>query len=211
MKLIFFDMDGTLVCEPSSWVTLHRHFGADMEKAKRYREGFLQKKYSYEEWMRKDISLWMDRNPTLGEVRNVLSSYTLCENIMETCESLRTSCMLFIVSSGIDMLAEIVSERLSMDGYYANGFEAKEGFLTGEGIGRVDPFKKYEIVEKVCGMHEMGKRDAVAVGEGLFDLSLFSGCGTSVAYRPVKEKVAHASDFVIQNFLELPDIISSLK
>jgi phosphoserine phosphatase len=182
-----------------------------MEKAKRYREGFLQKKYSYEEWMRKDISLWMDRNPTLGEVRNVLSSYTLCENIMETCESLRTSCMLFIVSSGIDMLAEIVSERLSMDGYYANGFEAKEGFLTGEGIGRVDPFKKYEIVEKVCGMHEMGKRDAVAVGEGLFDLSLFSGCGTSVAYRPVEEKVAHASDFVIQNFLELPDIISSLK
>jgi len=211
MKLIFFDMDGTLVCEPSSWVTLHRHFGADMEKAKRYREGFLQKKYSYEEWMRKDISLWMNRNPTLGEVRNVLSSYTLCENIMETCESLRTSCKLFIVSSGIDMLAEIVSERLSMDGYYANGFEAKEGFLTGGGIGRVDPFKKYEIVEKVCRMHEMGKRDAVAVGEGLFDLSLFSGCGTSVAYRPVEEKVAHASDFVIQNFLELPDIISSLK
>jgi HAD superfamily PSPase-like hydrolase len=211
MKLIFFDMDGTLVCEPSSWVTLHRHFGADMEKAKRYREEFLQKKYSYEEWMRKDISLWMDRNPTLEEVRNVLSSYTLCENIMETCESLRTSCMLFIVSSGIDMLAEIVSERLSMDGYYANGFEAKEGFLTGEGIGRVDPLRKFEIVERVSGMHGMGKRDAVAVGEGLFDLSLFSGCGTSVAYRPGEEKVAHASDFVIQDFLELPDIISSLK
>jgi phosphoserine phosphatase len=119
--------------------------------------------------------------------------------------------MLFIVSSGIDMLAEIVSERLSMDGYYANGLEAKEGFLTGGGIGRVDPLRKFEIVEKVCGMHGLGKMDAVAVGEGLFDLSLFSGCGKSVAYRSVEEKVAHASDFVIQNFLELPDIISSLK
>ena len=180
-KLVIFDLDGVLVNEPSAWGTLHHAFGT-YEAYKKNLSAYEAGTIDYQEFMRRDIRLWGERS--INEVECVLLNFTLTENALKTCEVLRQqNYQLAILSAGIDILARAVSQRLRIDHWIANGLEVnEEGFLTGEGIFRVELKAKDRALGKLIKPLAVELPDAVAVGDSKYDISLMRSCGAGIAF-----------------------------
>ena len=180
IKLIAFDLDGVLVDEPSAWWTLHQAFGT-YEKSKKNLRAYEAGNIDYPEFMRRDIRLWGTR--TLQEVEAILHNFTLARAASETCNALRRrGYQLAIVSAGIDILARAVAEELGIEHWVANGLKADaQGFLTGEGVFRVDLLEKHRSLESLVRPLSLTLSDVAAVGDSKYDIPLIQACGTGIA------------------------------
>ena len=120
-KAVAFDLDGTLVIEKSSWFKLHKHFGTyaqSVTNMKDYEKG----KINYNQFMRKDISLWKPQ-PKKAEIERVLLNYTLGHNVKNTIGILKKrGYILFIVTTAPDILAEAVAKDLGISQVACNNF-----------------------------------------------------------------------------------------
>ncbi len=58
VRLIAFDLEGTLVKSVSSWVELHKRFGTWDTGGREYADLFFSGKIDYARWAELDASLW---------------------------------------------------------------------------------------------------------------------------------------------------------
>jgi len=171
IKLASFDMDGTVLEHNSSWVAIHRHFGTEHQGAaslRLYTEG----KIDYREFMRRDIGSWPS-GLTRGVIEGILSHYKLRREAPEVFEKLRSrGIRTALVTSGIDILAKEVSDKLDIDYWVANGlrFDPK-GVLMPKGVGRVDPTRKDIAYAKLLTKLRIPSKDTIAVGDTIYDLA----------------------------------------
>lgn len=209
-KLIAFDLDGVLVKEPSAWWTLHRAFGTYRESGQNLR-AYEAGEIDYPEFMRRDIALWGRRS--LKEVEGILLRFTLAPKAQEVTDRLRSSGYeLAIVSAGIDILARAVADRLQIRRWIANGLAVDpSGFLTGEGIYRVDLLDKTPALEGLIGPLAIARSEVVAVGDSKYDTQLMMACGTGVGIwnraegRP--DPPWPTSCLIIKSLADLPDAL----
>jgi HAD superfamily PSPase-like hydrolase len=180
-KLIAFDLDGVLVEESSAWWTLHKAFGT-YEVSRKNLRLYEAGKIDYPEFMRRDIRLWGKRN--IKEVETILHKYTLTEGSSKTCNTLhQQGYQLAIVSAGIDMLARAVSGKLGIKHWVANGLEVdNQGFLTGEGVFRVDLMKKHVALKELISPLGITLLQTVAVGDSKYDIPFIRSCGAGIAF-----------------------------
>jgi HAD superfamily PSPase-like hydrolase len=137
---VVFDLDGTLLEAESSWGILNRFFGnEDHETMALYRRGELD----YAEFMRRDIEAW-PKPLHISQVREVLSGWALRPGTAEVVQALRDRGLeLAILSGGISVLADEVAAQLGIADPLANELVTDaRGYLTGEGLLRVDPLRK---------------------------------------------------------------------
>lgn len=208
-KLVAFDMDGTLIKEESSWWALHRHFKVETA-ARRNLEAYERGEIDYPEFMRLDIKLWQPA-PHISQIERVLSSFELTSNAAEVITEIRRrGYRLAIITGGIDVLAEMVARRLGIEHIVANGLEVDgRGYLTGEGIFRVEPYLKHEALKKLAGELGLMLDECVAVGDSKYDKNFLKHAGLGVA---VGEDVALAevADVVIRDFRHFPQLLNHL-
>jgi len=179
-KMVVFDLDGVLVKEPSAWWTLHQAFGS-YEGSKANMQAYVTGKIDYPEFMRSDISLWGRRN--IKEVEAILLKSTLTEGALEMCNILRErDYRMAILSAGIDILARTVSEKVGIEIWTANGLEIDDqGFLTGEGIFRVDLIEKHRALPNILDPLGMQFSETIAVGDSKYDVS-FMQAAAGIAF-----------------------------
>lgn len=208
VKVVLFDMDGVLVSTPSSWVTVHRHFGVDNElNLERFWKGDIGE----EEFVRSDVMLWKNVKPDVSskDIEDILSSVPLMEGAVETVQRLRhmgVKCC--IVSGGIDVLARRVAAQTGMDAFLANGLCADEhGILTGEGVVRVRIRDKSISASALLRSIGMDANEAIAVGDSITDIPLFRMCSAGVAFNTEDEAVRSAADYFIETLYSLPEIV----
>ncbi|MEM2943922.1 MAG: HAD-IB family phosphatase [Methanomassiliicoccales archaeon] len=196
--IVAFDMDGVLVDYPSSWTWIHKHFGVENETAL---QAYLRDEIDDLEFMKRDIALWKDRIERLSidELRDILSQIPLSRGIMETVMTLKErGIKTVIVSGGLDIVAERLKNEFGFDDYIANGVKCDEnGFLTGEGILRVKLKNKNHALESILEKFAVSRRRAVCIGNSSVDVSMFRGCGLSIAFNPVDDVVARNAHLTI--------------
>ncbi len=199
-RLVVFDMDGTIISGVNSWQCLHRHFG--VENLTNLRD-YLEKKIDYSEFMRRDIKLWQPP-PHIDEVRSVLLNYELEPHAQYVTEKLLNwGLKVCIVSAGIDIRARDLGEKLGIKCTVANGLKTdRNGYLTGEGILRVELLKKEKALKRVAKIHGVKLSECVAVADSKFDKSFLSAAGLGVAYKP-SEELVECADLVIDDLREL--------
>lgn len=198
-KLVAFDMDGTLVTQESSWWALHRHFGVE-EKARENLLAYERGEIDYREFMRRDIKLWQPP-PHISEVKRILARAKLAPGVKGLVEELRRrGYKLAIVTGGLDVLAELVAQRLGIKHLVANGLEVDEkGYLTGEGIFRVEPSLKHEALAELARSLGLTLEECVAVGDSKYDVNFLKHAGFGVAVGNDKT-LREVADLVIQDF-----------
>lgn len=212
IRLVAFDLDGTLTVEASSWQSLHRFFGTE-----RYGEVGLRDyelgKISYEEFMRRDISCWpwgLDKDV----VDNILSTFTLRPDAEDTVSQLRQrNVKVVVITSGLASLARKVCQRLQIEDFAANDLEADaDGRLTGRGILVVEPFKKDVVLNKFMREFDMRSEETLAVGDTKFDKSLLKAAKIGVAFnvnaRPDPELLEVAT-FIITRLSDVVSIVDN--
>ncbi len=182
-KLVAFDLDGTLVEQVSSWKTLHQYFGTERVVTVNL-EAYEWGEIDYAEFMRRDIALW-PKPLHITTIQRALTNYTLAPGAEVVGELRRRGYEVAIVSGGIDILADLVGERLEIKLTVANGFAVDgDGYLTGEGILRVDPINKHLALKSLAQEVGLTLNECVAVGDGRFDVNFLRCAGLGIALGP---------------------------
>ncbi len=120
-KLIIFDMDGVLVDIDSSWKWVHNHFKVQNTNSV---QEYLLGNIDDEERMKKDIVLWLKKQKKIhiSFIEEILSKAPLVGGAEETIRVLNDNNIeTSIVTSGIDILANMVKEKMGIDFVFANG------------------------------------------------------------------------------------------
>jgi phosphoserine phosphatase len=199
LRLVAFDMDGTLVDNESSWKTVHEHFQDNNEEGLR---AFLENRIDDEEFVRRDIAIWRRHAPdlTLFDLDRILEPIPLMPGARALLGALRAHGLrTAIVSGGIDRLARRVGRELGIDYVLANGFRTDaEGRLTGEGIIRVPIHGKEEVLAMVQAQFGLGSEVTASVGNSEIDVGLFRRSRVGIAFRPADDEVRAAATHVVE-------------
>jgi phosphoserine phosphatase len=208
-RLVAFDMDGTLIEQDSSWWAIHRHFGVEKE-AQRNLDAYERGEIDYPEFMRRDIKLWQP-TPHISQIERIFADFKLVPEAAEVVAEIhRRNYEIAIVTGGIDVLAEKVARRLQIDHVLANGLEVDErGYLTGEGIFRVEPYLKHEALGRLIGELGITFSECVAVGDSKYDAKFLENSGLGVAIGG-DVTLAKVADVVIRDFKHFPQLLNYL-
>ncbi|KUO41247.1 MAG: hypothetical protein AVW06_01530 [Hadesarchaea archaeon DG-33-1] len=208
-KLVAFDMDGTLIEQDSSWWAIHQHFGVE-EEARKNLEAYERGEIDYPEFMRRDIKLWQP-TPHISQIEQIFAAFKLVPNASEVVDEIhRKNYDIAIVTGGIDILAEKVAQQLHIGHILANGLEVDErGYLTGEGVFRVEPYMKNEALEKLIGELGFTLAECVAVGDSKYDANFLKRSGLGVAIGEDAD-LTQVADVVIKDFKHFNQLLDHL-
>lgn len=210
--VVFFDMDGTLVDEMSSWEFVHEHFEvSNLANWERYGRGEIDDA----EFIRSDIALWgiAERPIHVDDVRKVLEKAPLMKNAEKVVRALRDrGVSTGIVSGGLDLLSGRVATDLGMDFHLANELVLDEaGYLVGEGVVHVPIRDKGTPTRRFAVEARVGKARAAAVGNSEWDVTMFRETGFGVAVNPFDDGVRKGAHVVVEGRDLLPVLDALLR
>jgi phosphoserine phosphatase len=191
IRLVVFDVDGTLTIHSSIWWRLHEQFGTEAE-GRVYHSQYFSGEITYQQWADYDAALW--RNQPLQEVIEIAQATQLRPGAEETIATLQSNGIhVALLSSGLDILANNVGERLGIDHIITNRLIHKDGLLTGEVEIRVGWHEKALELEKLCDFFKVSLDETAFVGDGRNDISALKLAGLSIAYKPRYDDVSESA------------------
>ena len=189
-RLVFFDMDSTLVDmeiidEMAQKAGVFKEVSRITEKARR---GDID----FEEAIVQRVALLKGlKVEALEKIRNEMKLSEGAEELVETLK--RLGFKLGLVSGVFDYFVNFLKERLGLDFAFANQLEIKEGALTGKISGTiVDSTYKAKIVNMVSSEEGVFLDQTVAIGDGANDGLMLGQAGLGIAYN-AKEKLERAA------------------
>ena len=190
-RLIFFDMDSTLVDmeiidEMAQRAGVFKEVSRITEKARR---GDI----AFEESLTQRVALLKGlRVEELEKIRKDMKLSAGAEDLVDTLK--RLGFKLGLVSGGFDYFSDFLREKLGLDFSYANQLEIKNGALTGKVLGKiVDNTYKAKIVNMVSSEEGVLLDQTVAIGDGANDVLMLGQAGLGIAYN-AKEKLERVAN-----------------
>jgi phosphoserine phosphatase len=194
-RLVFFDMDSTLVDmeiidEMAQKAGVFKEVSRITEKARR---GDID----FEEALIQRVALLKGlKVEELEKIRNEMKLSEGAEDLVATLKGLGYK--LGLVSGGFDYFADFLKGRLNLDFSFANQLEIKNGALTGKVLGKiVDNTYKAKIVNMVSSEEGVLLDQTVAIGDGANDVLMLGQAGLGIAYN-AKEKVERAANMSLR-------------
>ncbi len=179
-RLVFFDMDSTLVDmeiidEMAERAGVFKEVSRITEKARR---GDLD----FEEALIQRVALLKGlRVKELEEIREGMRLSEGAEELVTTLK--RLGYKSGVVSGGFHYFADHLKEKMGLDFSYANQLEIKNGKLTGKVLGQiVDNTYKAKIVNMVSSAEGVLLDQTVAIGDGANDVLMLGQAGLGIAY-----------------------------
>ena len=211
IELVVFDMDGVLADTISSWKYIHDYFNTSNEKSV---DEYLKGKIDDMEFIRRDASLWNENGKpiTRDKLVEILSDIPLMKGAEHCIAVLKDyNIKTAIVSAGLDILAERISNKLGIDHFLANGVKTdNENRLNGKGIIGVRLMYKDEAVINLSEKLGIPFERIASVGNSCFDIPMFTVSGLSIAFNPEDDCVREAADYVVEG-RDLGNILSCIK
>ncbi len=208
IKLIVFDVDGTITQHPSSWQYLHEYLNVWDGNADKYQKRFLAGKISYAEFCRLDACHW--KGMRVQKIRKMFQKIPYTKNLKRYIPLLKKKGFkLASISTGLHMLSERIKRELGFEEIMANRLLARHGVLTG-GV-RVDvSFRgKGAAFRKVLRKFGVAPHEVICIGDGEGDIPMMRRAGFSIAFDPKNKHVAEIADYVCRtkDFKEVYDVI----
>ncbi len=208
-KIVFFDCDGVLTIDNSSWLILHKYFKSfdNSYFAKLYAED----KISYLDWMKIDIALMINswRAPIhRKDIEKALDTIRLRDEVFFIGKLLKQrGYLLAVVSSGVDHVVKKACSVLGADICLYNELVYDEnGYVIPGGKAWVPLKEKPFLIEKIVRGLGLDMKDVVYVGDSKWDIPVFKKVGLSIAVKPCDEACDFA-DYVIENLVEILDLL----
>ncbi|MBN65788.1 MAG: hypothetical protein CMA74_05340 [Euryarchaeota archaeon] len=208
IKLVVFDMDGTIIEPRSSWAMIHDHFGTDNSEMLQM---YIDHKISDKEFVKADIALWnskSDRPVNEEYINSILDKAKPRKGAEELIRSLHEeNIKTLILSGGIQYLADKWAKKWNMDDALANDLiDDSEGNLTA--IIKSSGHNKGPVMEGMIEKYNLSKNEIAAVGDTVVDIPTFERAGLSVAVNTEDERVISKANYHLKGDLsELTKLI----
>jgi len=196
LKLVVFDVDGTLVKVTSSWQFLHEKLGT-WDKGKQYAEQFFRGAITYEDWARLDASLWSGLK--LERVQQIVDSVPYTHGVRDVITTLRGSGLkVILLSAGLSLVTERIKREIGVDDSLANELKVKNGLLTGEVKVHVSVGNKDTALLCMLKKFNLRMDECAAVGDDETLIPLFQRVGLSIAFNPRSWVVEEQADIIVK-------------
>jgi phosphoserine phosphatase len=195
IRLVVFDLDGTLTPVDSLWSYLHEAFGTweyGKIAAQRYRRGQI----SYKEWAETDSQYWA--GAPLKQVLQVLEKIPYREGVRQVFHELKLrNVKTAIVSAGLSLLTDKIGRELGADFTLSNELQANDGRLTGGIVVKVAVSEKREIIEMIASQLGVPLSGVALVGDRANDLQN-PEC-LKIAFKPKDEAAREVADIIVED------------
>jgi len=212
VRLVVFDVDGTLTQHSSVWWRLHELFGTTKEGRVLFDQYFAGE-INYEQWADYDAALWTGQ--PVSRVMEVVTATKLVPGVQETIASLNDhGIKTAILSGGLDIMADDIARRAGIEYVLTNTLGRKDGVLTGTVENIIGYAEKAKYIHTILDHFDVTLEETAFIGDGRNDMSVLSVVGLSIAFNPEDQEVADTAQVVIrENDLRaiLPHIISGFE
>lgn len=192
-RLVFFDMDSTLV-DMEIIDEMARRAGVFKEVA-RVTEKAMRGDLDFEESLTQRVAFLKGlRMEELEKIRNEMKLSEGADDLVTTLKNMGFK--MGVVSGGFEYFTNFIKEKLGLDFAFANQLEIKNGIVTGRVIGKIiDNAYKARIVNLVSEQQGVLMDQTVAIGDGANDVLMLGQAGLGIAYNAKEklERVAHMS------------------
>ena len=196
LRLVVFDVDGTLTKVVSSWQFLHERLGT-WDRGKQYAEQFFRGIITYEDWAKLDASLW--RGLKLERVRQIVDSIPYTNGAQDVITALkRNGFKVVLLSAGLSLVTERVEREIGVDGSFANDLKVENGLLTGEVEVNVSVDNKDAVLLRMLKKFNLRIDECAAVGDDETMIPLFENVSLSIAFNPRSWAVEEQADVVVK-------------
>ncbi len=205
---MFFDCDGVLTVDESSWVKLHKYFGSidNSYFAGLYRDGLI----SYLDWMKIDIALMIQswgKPIEYSDVVDALESIEVRDKALYTVRLLKQNGFLVgVISSGVDILVKRICRLLGVDICLYNELYFHNGELIPGGRDWVPLLEKPVLIEKISRALGYSLDRVVYVGDSVWDIPVFNIVGLSIAIHPCN-RLNSVVDYCVRDLADIPSIV----
>ncbi len=199
LRLVAFDMDGTLVDVESSWAAVHDYFGDhNVEGLRRFNAGEIDDL----EFLRTDVRIWHKHRPDFHrrELDAILAKVPLMPGAHALFGALNDARIpTAIISGGIDVLAERIGRELGIRKILANGFASNgDARITGDGIIRVPIHGKEGVLKALQLELGVDPKDTASVGNSEIDVGMFKRSRIGIAFHPEDDLVRKSATHVVE-------------
>ena len=212
IKLVVFDVDGTLTQHSSIWWRLHELFGTTKE-GRLYFDQYFAGEINYEQWADYDAALWTGE--PVSKVMEAVEATKLVPGVKETISTLSEhGIKTAILSGGLDIMADDIARRAGIEYVLTNNLGIKDGVLTGTVENIIGWAEKAKFIHTILEHFGVKLEETAFVGDGRNDMSVLSIVGLSIAFNPEDQEVADTAQVVIrENDLRaiLPHVISGFQ
>ncbi|MBI4800696.1 MAG: phosphoserine phosphatase SerB [Desulfarculus sp.] len=192
-RLVFFDMDSTLV-DMEIIDEMARRAGVGREVA-RITEKAMRGDFDFEQSLIQRVALL--KGLKVEELADIRDHLPLSPGVAELTAALkRLGLKLGVVTGGFDFFADHLKESLGLDYAFANRLEIKDGALSGRVLGQViDAVGKAQIVNQTACEQGILLDQVVVVGDGANDALMLGQAGLGIAYNAKRalDKVANVA------------------
>jgi len=196
LKLVVFDLDGTLTDCLSIWQQIHERLGIWDDGASVHQAQFLRGEIDYAEFARLDAGHWT--GITRERLEEIVGEVGFHPEAAECLGRLRQELGLKIavISSGLTLMTDRARRELGVDYAFANRLVLRDRVVTGEVDVVVPIGGKGAVMERLMGRLRVQPREAVAVGDSADDLDLFQRAGLRIAVNPRHDELRQAAHAV---------------
>ena len=189
IKLVVFDMDGTLLKPRSCWAYIHEHFGTDNSEMLKL---YIEQKITDQEFVKADISLWENKSENkVNEkyINSILDEIEPIEGAEELVKGLhKNGIETVFLTGGIQYLANKWANKWKMKKALGNDLiDGKEGHL----IANINAsgHAKGAVMDQLLNEMNLKQEHVAAVGDTVVDLPMFERADLSIAVNTDNDKV----------------------
>jgi phosphoserine phosphatase len=172
-----FDLDGTLTKTPNPWRHIHESLGV-WDKACGHFDEWLSGKIDYDEFCRKDASLW--QGSPLEDLHGFLDRIELNRHVPDVTQGLiRRGIPSIIISSGFHRVARRIqtAHRWEPLLVYANELIEGPDVRIQVSADPASPISKRALGAAALSQMGVDPKDTLVVSDSVHDLEALSGCG----------------------------------
>ena len=179
IRLVAFDLDGTLIPGTTVSLSLARHLGYESELReleRRFQDGEIGNAAIA------DFEAGRLRGLPIVEVEEIVQGIAPIDGLQETVTALKARGIATLIATITWSFApRVYCRRFGLDGHCGTEMGEAEGRLTGGVIRYCDEFDKRDYVMAAAVRLGLEPEHCAAVGDSRSDLPLFGWAGTSLA------------------------------
>ena len=204
IRLIAFDVDGTLVEHPERlviWQLLNRRFLGDLAVSDQRYFDFMDGKFDYDAWVAMDVSDWITAGAHRSEMAEEVRQLRLIPGAHEVLAELKTrGYKLAVISGTLDLVIEEFFPEHPFEAIYTNKvlFD-REGKLKGWEATRYDMEGKARALESLAKRFHLSLEQCAFVGDHENDVAVATAAGFSVGFNPKTPKLEAVVDEIVRS------------